>query len=145
MDSIISVSNYVLKQTGYSISNLWLNKILYLVYGVITTVSGKRPWPEQPEPWTQGPVFPTPYYEFKMWGSSRIKYSTLNENLSDSIKIVVDEVLDTYGILTLSELILLTERDNSPWARAYKSATKISDEDIKHYFAEYIIKGERST
>lgn len=139
---IYTAANSILEKTNYSISNLRLNRLLYYVYGVYLATQNQRPWSEQVEAWDYGPIFPSIYKEFKMYGSGRIKYPILGINSNSGIDDIIDEVLKTFNHLTDAELIARTHSNKSPWAQTYqpKKQRIIPDNFISEYFKAYIIK-----
>lgn len=143
MNSIYTVANTILKKTDYSISNLRLNKFLYYVYGIYLATKDKRPWSEKVVASDYGPLFPSIYKEFKIYGPKRIKYPILraSSDVDDEINSIIDDVLSSFGHLTDAELIARTHNERTPWAHYYQPGnfTVIEDETIKEYFSNIVI------
>jgi uncharacterized phage-associated protein len=139
---IYTTANSILEKTNYSISNLRLNRLLYYVYGVYLATQNQRPWSEQTEAWNYGPIFPSIYKKFKIYGSKRIKYPILGVDFNNDIDGIIDEVLKTFNHLTDTELIARTHNDKSPWNQYYEPKKQhiIPDRVISEYFKAYIIK-----
>ena len=74
----INVAKYFLLKSnpeiGDTISNLKLQKLLYLAQGFFLAIYGEPLFPEHIEAWTHGPVVPEIYRRFKRFEGSTIPY-----------------------------------------------------------------------
>mgnify|MGYP004527674085 FL=1 len=142
------VINYSNEQ-GYGVSNLKLQKVLYLIqaYFLIDKTKNTSCFDDKIEAWDFGPVVPAAYNEFKqyasgdiptiesyylfdrenIWNTKRVKYNDdviLNED-----KKRIDRVIDTFSKYTATDLVSLTHKQ-SPWINSYvpsqKCETKIN-------------------
>lgn len=69
------VANYVIKRSnelGYNINNLKLQKILYFLQAEYLSEEGNRLFDEDMEKWKYGPVTPSVYHEYKIFGAKDI-------------------------------------------------------------------------
>ena len=146
MVNINSVVNYLLEKSGFSLTNLKIQKLLYYVYGVCLAATDKgRPFDEQPEAWQYGPVFPSVYHDLKIYGSQHVRHKILGavDLANQVVKNIVDAVYEFFGDLSEAVLIRSTHKPAAPWASVYKRGTRratIPDETIKQYFQEHVIK-----
>lgn len=112
-----------------NISNLKLNKLLYLTYA-IELRTGKKLFASSPfEAWDYGPVAPEVYRTYKHCGSKNI-YEPLFEYGNEEIE-VSRRAWDRYGDLTAFDLVEMTHRKNGAWQKVREEGrTHIDDEDI---------------
>lgn len=74
------VANYVIKRSNeldYDINNLKLQKILYFLQAEYLSEYGKRLFDEYMEKWKYGPVTPSVYHEYKIFGAKDIQESDI--------------------------------------------------------------------
>jgi uncharacterized phage-associated protein len=132
-----------------------LQKILYLANGISYKRFNDKLIKERFEAWDYGPVVPSVYNNFKMYGSNDIKdpsdeilYADGNKYIyassisvdDDSLK-VIREAWDSAKNLDAFTLSAWSHNKNSPWDKAYNAKPKepyISDEEIKKYFDAFI-------
>lgn len=109
---------------------------------------------EYAEAWRYGPVFPSLYHEFKMFGSKpidrlaadldEINFKTFIPIIpkDDSQKIeLLHEIWRGYGNLTAVQLSELTHADGTPWSQVWDSKKQyrnlhIDEEIIKSHYKE---------
>ena len=149
---IINYSN----DKNYEISNLKLQKLLYVVQGFFLVDKDKACFDEKIQAWDFGPVVPEAYREYKIYGAINIptitRYFSLNkENLFESEyieykdntiidddKTTINEVVDSLSKVSALGLMKWTH-EQDPWKKAYKRGenNEISLEDIKEWFKQY--------
>lgn len=149
---IINYSN----EKKYEISNLKLQKLLYVVQGFFLVDKAKKCFNEKIEAWDFGPVVPEAYREYKVYGAVNIptitRYFSLNkENLFESKyieykdntiidddKTTINEVVESLSTVSALGLMKWTH-EQDPWLNAYKRGenNEISLEDIKEWFKQY--------
>ncbi len=93
------IANFFLSKKGHKITNLKLNKIVYISLGYSLHYRNRDLFEEDIEAWKYGPVIPSLYHEFKVFGSGVIqKKSTYlednmdNMDIEDVFKINDDEI-----------------------------------------------------
>lgn len=140
------VINYSNEQ-DYGISNLKLQKVLYLIqaYFLIDKI----------EAWDFGPVIPAAYHEYKqygsgdiptiesyilfdtdnIWNTERVKFN--DDVITDEDKKRIDRVIDSFSEYTATDLVSLTHKQ-SPWINSYvpNQNNEISVDAIKRYFQD---------
>ncbi len=159
--SALAVANYFIDKAKASrspITHLHIQKMVYLAHGWHLALHEKN-LPlvddEYPEAWKHGPVFPSVYHELKLNGSSPIKghaqdgYADPDKGLIRFTPVIdhdleveqlLDKIYEVYGQWTGGQLISLTHREGTPWAKITKSGTairrneNIDDACIREYF-----------
>lgn len=146
----VSVANKMLQVArlkSISLSNLQLQKLVYLAHGYLLGWKG-RPLLNQPvEAWTYGPVVSSVYDEFKAWRDGKIavpppSLSPIDAD-ADAVS-VIDGVLNLYGNMSAMELVNLTHQPGTPWHQTWETYGKyeysypILDELIKNHFEKAI-------
>lgn len=120
-----------------AVSNLRLQKLLYFVQAQFL-VSKKEPcFSDSIEAWDFGPVVPTVYHEYKIFGSSSIPTSiTMKDIFIDPYdRKIIESMLDNCAKYATSTLVGMTHRQR-PWIEAYnrKIDNTISNEAILAFF-----------
>lgn len=157
MNRVLDICRYIINYSnkqGYDISNLKLQKLLYLVqaYFLISSDTHEPCFAEEIEAWDFGPVVPEAYHEYKRYGNLDIpcviRYYEKGKN-NEYIKCIFDEncisacdrekirdVVDSFADYTASDLVDLTH-GQSPWKDAYapKKNNIINKKAIERYFA----------
>lgn len=143
MYSAIDIAKYIIwycKRKGYFISNLKLQKILYFVQAAFLVSEGKPCFEEAIEAWDFGPVVPSVYHEFKIFGSADIPSAVCvgaERAVLRSDRPVIDEMIDDCGTYSASALVEITH-NQAPWKNAYQKGRNniISNAAIRSYFDE---------
>lgn len=118
------VANYLLafsNETGDAITNLKLQKMLYYVQAWYLANHNEPLFSEDFEAWIHGPVIPSLYHQYKVFGGSPIE-SDLKEvdlkNNIDSEKLnFIKEVIEVYMPYGGYKLELMTHNEQ-PWIEA---------------------------
>ena len=146
----IDVARYIVNQfnspryAGYSVSNMKLQKLLYLVQAFFLIKRDGEPcFDDQIKAWAFGPVVPAVYHEFKCYGNlpipeiksyvvpdpsapmgvRRIRYQS---HISADDREIIDAVLDAFKGWSAIELMNLTH-DQKPWIDAYADGKSTND------------------
>lgn len=117
MYDVQDVAEYVItysEEKDYDISNLKLQKILYLIqaYSLIHT---KKPcFSEDIEAWDFGPVIPEVYRRYKQFGSTdiQIRFRSLEEiqkGFEREDRKRIEEVVDRFADFSAADLTILTQ------------------------------------
>ena len=158
MYNVIDISKYVINycnNKGYEISNLKLQKMLYLIQAFFLINSKNQCFIERIEAWDFGPVVPEVYRMFKQFGGGNIPPLSLSKNKVTAKKIPlfyvkkkktdcviskddqdkINIVIDKYAKYSATDLVDLTHHQK-PWKDAYNKGrnTEIEIEAIKDYF-----------
>ena len=147
---VIQVANtflYSYFEADKEITNLKLQKLVYLAYAHYLTIKHKRLIKEHFEAWVYGPVVPELYESLKKYGAERIKHyinsdnNAVRPNLTlieeNSVKSFISFVYDAYDGYGARDLVLLTHAKGGAWAKTFtrsKAPKKIEDRLIKEEY-----------
>lgn len=157
MYNVLDVCRYIINYSNnhdYSISNLKLQKLLYLIQAYFLVNTDCPCFREKIEAWDFGPVVPDAYREYKQYGGGNIPpitsylevdYSDIwntrridyDDNvINDYDKELINEVIEEFADYTATDLVTLTH-NQAPWKEAYKSHEnkEIENARIKEYFS----------
>lgn len=140
--SILQAAKHLSEQVGWSLSNLKIQKILYIAHmhhlGHYDTplVQGLF------EAWDYGPVHPTLYHRAKIFGSDPVgnifrSFGILEEKRTE--KRILDAAAEQLAGVSSAQLIATTHRKNGAWAKHYIPGAKgieIPNEDILQEYRE---------
>ncbi|MDP3958395.1 MAG: DUF4065 domain-containing protein [bacterium] len=116
------------------ITNLKLQKILYLAQAYYLSKLGKPLFNDQILAWEYGPVVPNVYHEFKSYKSDPIINENDESSISEKDKENLKKIWDAFGGYSASRLVDITHA-HAPWKEAYKtSSKKISQKSITEYY-----------
>ena len=133
-----------------SMTNLKLQKMIYLVYAEYLDKTGKKLFKDDIIAFKYGPVVPSVYEYYKDNGRNNIQVDKDEEIFAQEItlpmvlarflqsldeKNVIDSIQSTfekYGQLTASELVAITHRKGTPWDHTNINDI-ITDENILKY------------
>jgi uncharacterized phage-associated protein len=123
--SILSAAKHLAKQSNWSLSNLELQKILYLAHMFYLGRTGEPLVHGQFEAWDYGPVHPDLYHKAKIFGSDNVQnVFHANSDLSESPeRKVIDEAYSSLGKVGAGYLVHATHRKDGAWERAYLPGT----------------------
>lgn len=133
------IARYVINRCAQKerpISNLKLQKILYFIQAEFLVGMGKACFDDDIEAWTYGPVVPSVYFEYKIFGSTNIPDQGDDgfESISRQDKDCLNAIIDAAAKYSASSLVEITHRQ-SPWKNAYRRNDKIiKQSEIKEYF-----------
>lgn len=166
----MSIANYFIElahDNGDKIKPLRLMKLVYIAHGYMLAILGRSVLNERfdkVEAWKYGPVIPSVYHSFKLYGNSPVTkkttiftdekgngddvtYCIVEPNLEDAeAKNVCEFVYKRYSNFTDWELVNFLHKPDSPWGFIYEEGKNkvIPDLYTKVYFkklVDSIIKG----
>ena len=164
MYSAKAIANYFLDkgdEDGILMSPMKVIKLVYLAHGWYLAFTEKPLIEDYVEAWTYGPVIPSLYHEFKMWGSFPINgrakerrglkkvEATIEdkpENRSFPTIPFLDRIWTVYKKYTALELSALTHVEGTPWfTTMYESSyngkgATIDDSRIRDYYVKRLEK-----
>ena len=158
MPSAIMIGDYFLACKKHVLTPLHVLKLVYISHGYTLALKKQPLIDEQVEAWRYGPVIPGLYEYLKIFGnrqvtqlsfcqtllSDEVNLKERKEYLSDALEDylqILDPVLERYGGLAGWELVDITHRRDTPWARCYidgQNGAPISNDIIKEHY-EYLI------
>ncbi|AHD08088.1 Panacea domain-containing protein [Phaeobacter gallaeciensis] len=132
-----SVAKYICEKSGWNISNLQLQKLMYLAQMIyMGRTGGKRLFEGDFEAWDYGPVEPNLYHKVKVFGSSSVQdifRNALGFKDGDKRRKVMDDVSKRFLKFSAGDLVEITHWDEGAWAKSYIPNARnvpIPDEDI---------------
>lgn len=132
-----SVAKYICEKSGWSISNLQLQKLMYLAQMIyMGRTDGKPLFEGNFEAWDYGPVEPNLYHKAKVFGSGPVQdvfRNALSFDVEDSRREVMDDVTKRFLRYSAGDLVEITHWDGGAWAKHYIPNARnvaIPDEDI---------------
>lgn len=134
------------KEVGEGISNMKLQKLLYIANGLYLAKKGTSLIEEPVKAWKYGPVIEKVYYEFKKYGNQDItsiplEYELYNQNvnLDADAQSAIDFVIEVSKKLNAIQLSNWTHDENSPWSLARLNGdTIISEKLMKDFFSQFL-------
>lgn len=120
--SAASAAKRLCKKSGWTISNLKLQKLLYLAHMFHLGGQGEPLIDGCFEAWDYGPVEPSVYRIARVFGIDPIGnvfrgFSDINDTASEAK--ILDEVIDKLGHMSPSKLVAVTHWDDGAWAKYY--------------------------
>jgi len=142
MADVIDVANYILEISREEspdgendlISNMKLQKLVYLCQGYALALHDRPLFPDQIEAWEHGPVCPPLYHAVKKYGKLPITESIGDQEavLSESEKRLIGMVYGFYRQYSASGLRDLTHREG-PWRDTCRNAVIAPDAMIGYF------------
>jgi len=141
--SALRAGKYLCEISDWSLTNLSLQKLLYIAHMVHLGTRGEPFIKDSFEAWDYGPVLPSLYHQVKIFGSAPIR------NIFRSVKDLredgkaaewLDEAYEGLGDLRPSQLVAITHREKGAWAKNYVPGVHdivIPNEDIKAEYRTY--------
>lgn len=146
MYKALSIARYIIdycNSRGSGISNLKLQKVLYYVQAefLVSTPDHSPCFSDEIEAWDFGPVVPSVYHRYKIYGGAIIPSSQndsflfLYEKISESDQGKINAMVDATAKYSASQLVEFTH-NQLPWKKAYVRGRNnlISNETIRAYF-----------
>ncbi len=130
------------EDSGDTISNLKIQKLLYYAQGFHLALFGRALFDEPIEAWRHGPVVRQVYAEYADYGSGSIPYPENFDldRLSEEERDLSDEVYEVYGQYSAWRLREMTHSE-PPWRDAWDSenSSKIIDHaSLAVYFSTLV-------
>lgn len=148
--SAVEIANYFLQTSGFNISPMKVQKLVYYAHAWHLALHGTPLIQEQVEAWRYGPVIPNLYTELRAYGNNLV--TRLIDELSyedlefhpvaipedDHTLDHLNSIWDSYGDFSATRLSNMTHIAGSPWAQTWHENiapnTAIPNETIEHYF-----------
>jgi uncharacterized phage-associated protein len=133
--SVTDAAHYLGELSGWKISNLAMQKIIYMADMNFVGITGVRLVDEDFEAWDYGPVLPSLYHRCKAFGAKPVPDIFWDaEDISGSREgKMLKTAWDALKGRTPGQLVSNTHRRNGAWAKRYvagASGEKISSEDM---------------
>lgn len=141
--SILSAARQVGKRSGWTLSNLELQKILYLAHMFyLGRTNGAPLVTGNFEAWDYGPVHPNLYHRAKIFGADPVQDIFLDiqePQQGTEERKILDEAHDSLAHLGPGQLVTATHRKRGAWEMAYLPGVLhciIPNEDILREYRE---------
>lgn len=136
---VLSAAKRLAERSGWKLSNLELQKILFLAHMFHLGRTGQPLVDGNFEAWAYGPVHPTLYHRVKLFGSDQVGdvFYGVGDVPSGSERAILDEALANLVNAGPGRLVAATHRRDGAWDRNYVPGMRhcvIPNEDI---LAEY--------
>ena len=122
-----SVCKFICELGDWTVSNLQLQKVLYIAQMCYLGVKGERLTEVGFEAWDYGPVAPKVYNQVRMFGSHAIKnvfYSALPFAEDSERKQMISDVCRDLLPLRPGALVEITHWEGGAWAKTYVPGQK---------------------
>jgi len=124
------------EETGDSISNLKLQKLVYYAQGFSLAIYDRLLFKDTIEAWALGPVIPKLYRKYKDYSANSIPVPTELDmsKFDEDTTNLLNEVYAVFGQYSAWKLSQMTHRE-PPWVNATgKPDNTITHESLKAYF-----------
>lgn len=143
MYDALTVAEYVIKYStlsGMPVSNLRLQKVLYFIQAEFMVSTNSECFNDRIEAWDLGPVVPTVYRKYKVFGASSIPIDSSKDAeriINSKDRKMMNETINHCNKYSTSTLIEITHNQD-PWIKARNSCFSkvISPESLYEYFKE---------
>jgi uncharacterized phage-associated protein len=137
--SALTAARYMCERSDWTLSNLKLQKMLYLAQMLYLGTHHERLLNGNFEAWDYGPVLPDVYREVKAYGSGAIRSLFFGRGPvnDEARKNTLDEAYDQLAPMSAGQLVNITHWSGGAWAKNYVTGGRhilIPDADI---IAEY--------
>lgn len=146
--SALFVSGEILKRANemnIGVSNMSLQKILFIANGAYLAKEGKPLIDEPVEVWQYGPVIRNVYHAYKEYGNTNIQYIppfhsyAIDNTFDETGNQAINFALTIAKQLDAIQLSNWTHLPDSPWSKARESGQSIiSNELMGDYFKKYL-------
>jgi uncharacterized phage-associated protein len=140
--SVFDAAKYLCKKSGWSLTNLELQKIIYIAHMFHLGEQSMPLIKEHFEAWDYGPVQPDLYHHIKVYGASPIKsLFHLGRDIpkDGSEARILDKVFSQLFNKSPSWLVAVTHWEDGAWAKHYGSGAFseiIPDTDIQQEYLD---------
>lgn len=138
--SAMAAARRMCERSDWQLTNLHLQKMLYLAQMMYLGRTGERLLNGTFEAWDYGPVLPTVYSEAKAFGSRPIGFLITNASVPEGDRRdMLDQAYDQLSKMSAGQLVNITHWKNGAWARNYspnKRGIIIPDSDIRAEYAD---------
>jgi uncharacterized phage-associated protein len=139
-----SAARWLCKKAEWQITNLKIQKLLYLAHMVyVGQNNGETLIRENFEAWDYGPVIPKIYHKAKLFGTLPVKDVFLNaKDISNTKEAgIIEKAEKQFSHLTPSQLVAITHLENGAWSKNYEPGVKgivIPTEDILEEYRAWV-------
>ena len=132
--SALTAARYMCERSDWSLTNLKLQKMLYLAQMIYMGQSQERLINGSFEAWDYGPVLPAVYTEVKAFGGGPIRYMFSGSGVSNAEQAhFLDDAYSQLSQKSAGQLVNITHWSGGAWAKNYRPGGRgivIPDADI---------------
>lgn len=136
-----SAARYIASGAGWDLSNLKLQKLMYIAQVVhMGRAKGLPLFEAEFQAWDYGPVIPELYQKLKVFGAERISDVFSNAKRfreGDPRRKVMDDVVSRFLTYSAGDLVDITHSDKGAWAEHYVPGARNIAIPKESIFAEY--------
>lgn len=123
------------------ITNLKLQKILYLAQAYCLAKTSKRIFIDDIEAWNYGPVVPTIYHKYKKFKNKPIVLENDESVINSEDKELLNKIWSAFGGYSANRLVTIVH-NHAPWKNAHARENKvISPAEIMEYYRPLLTNG----
>lgn len=144
MASALSAARTLGQISGWSLTNLEMQKILYIAQMYHLGQTGRPLFDDYFSAWAYGPVLPKVYHKLKMFGANKVRDVLYEPMLADGPeKDRLKEIYEQTKGYSSGKLVSITHWDGGAWAKHYRPGGGgiIPNDDIRR---EYLDRLERT-
>ncbi len=135
----ISATKFLCETADWRITNLRLQKVLYIAHMVFLGEENEPLVLGNFEAWDYGPVHPEVYQEVKFFGDDPIRdiFPDFQEENAEKEKKYIKQAVKELGDCSTADLVGITHWKGGAWAKNYIPDARgiiISNEDIKEEY-----------
>lgn len=142
MYSALDIARYVIDYSWdkrKTVSNLRVQKVLYFIQAEFLVSKDRVCFNDEIQAWSLGPVVPTVYHEYKIFGNTPIPSRGTQEHyypIDEEDKRIIEDIVDQCNEHTTATLVNITH-EQTPWKEAvYTNDKIITPSSIKKFFSE---------
>lgn len=141
--SVFSAAKHLCELTGWSISNLELQKLLYIAHMVRLGRANEPLINGHFEAWNYGPVQPSLYHRAKFFGSSPVGnvFHSIGQVAPGADHAALKEIAEQLSSAAPGKLVSITHWDRGAWAKHYHPNFRgvvIPNEDIRQEYLDRV-------
>jgi uncharacterized phage-associated protein len=147
--SATDAAKRVCEISGWNVTNLQLQKLLYIIQMVYAGRNAGAPFMREAfEAWDYGPVIPSLYRKVKMFGNrpiGNIFFSLPGQTLKDEEEFIITEACDSLLTKTPAQLVAITHWPGGAWSKNYIPNTmgiRIPQADILEEYRKRVAAGD---
>ena len=145
----LSVAKRMLELSRWSLTNLKLQKLLYIAHMIWLGRTGQPLIREGFEAWDYGPVCPVVYHRAKCFGARRIEnvFHSVPDLDDDQVEELLKDVVDKLGDASPGKLVAITHWERGAWAKHYRpgiKGIKIPESDILEEYREWFQRDRKA-
>ena len=138
-DSLV-IAQYIISKCfkeEHPVSNLRLQKLLYLVQGQSYRILNKKLFDEDFYAWPYGPVIPEIYFQYCGYAGAPISLEYNSIHIDDNVKKMIDKTIKIFSPYSDWDLVRFTHEQDAPWYRYKDTRGLIPKDEIKNYFKQF--------